>query len=235
MTWWWSDDVWWRKHRYHPTTQSPSQLCWWYQMANTTSCAPLSSSFVLNRSAEPAVISHRTISEHNMLWSSGKRWQQARIALLTSPAVTSHLLDNDGLFPIQALMSFVYRLAGVRGHRSTWSGCIMREAANKGKHWPPVVGKCVGLDNSLSSPQLCFSRDKHVTVRPLAGGRAGTKCCRAFPAFTHVTVVMWVGHWPLSSSCRSEGKAVSASVSAVKRRSPRWRTADSSINTDSTS
>lgn len=54
--------------------------------------------------------------------------------MLTSLVMTSHLLDNDGLFPFQALMSFVYRLARVRGHRSTWSGCIMRETEKGRKH-----------------------------------------------------------------------------------------------------
>lgn len=34
----------------------------------------------------------------------------------------------------QALSPFVYRLAKVRGHRGTWSGCIMRETEKGRKH-----------------------------------------------------------------------------------------------------
>lgn len=150
--------------------------------------------------------------------------------------MTSHLLDNDRPFPFQALMSFVYRLAKVRGHRSTWSGCIMRETEKEKKTLTPVQRKSV-YNNNLSPQWLYFRRNKQFTVWPLA--RVGklvsrNKTWRCIP-FSHVTEVMWQGHWPLSSSCRSEAKAVSASVSAVKRRSPRWSRADSSINTESTS
>lgn len=64
-----------------------------------------------------------------------KRWQQPSIPLLTSLNMTSHLLDNEGLIPIQALMSFVYHLTNVRGHRGTQRVCIMRETEKESKHW----------------------------------------------------------------------------------------------------
>lgn len=98
------------------------------------------------------------------------------MAALTSPAVTSRLLDDGGgggSFPVPGpLMSFVYRLAGGQGSQEHMEqlhneGERGREAADEGKQ--PTCSRreaCVGFNNSAG-----------FTFQP-AGGRADRRSAR---------------------------------------------------------
>lgn len=109
------------------------------------------SSFLLKQSWQKLVIGFLSITTTTTTKSYRKRWQQTSIPLLTSLNMTSHLLDNEGLIPIQALMSFVYHLTNVRGHRDTQRVCIMREMEKESKHW---CNQCGRVRSEAISPPL---------------------------------------------------------------------------------